>query len=105
MNIAKKVFVVTDDWTTAEARLKNIRGIEMIKLDGLNEIATFQLMAGAKVVGVSNSSFAWWGGMLCKNTGGSMIVPVPWYQIQKKTGVSVGVYEESMIKLSAHYSY
>ena len=101
----KKVFVVTDDWTTAEARLKNIEGVELIKLDGLNEIATFQLMAGAKVVGVSNSSFAWWGGMLCKKAGGSMIVPVPWYQIQKKTGVSVGVYEESMIKLLAHYSY
>lgn len=101
----KKAFVVTDDWLTAEERLKDVKGIELVKLDGLNEISTLRLMGGAKVVGVSNSTFAWWGGMLCKRAGGSMIVPVPWYQKQKKTGDAAGIYEESMIKLLAHYSY
>lgn len=100
----KKVFVVTDDWMTAEERLRDNQGINLIRLYGLNEVSTLQLMGGAKVVGVSNSTFAWWGGMLCRKAGGSMIVPFPWYQNQKG-GDPAGIYDRSMIKLPAHYSY
>jgi hypothetical protein len=99
----ERAYVITDDWKSAIDRLSDIRQIDLIYLDRANEITTMHAMSRAKVVGIANSSFSWWGGMLSKGNGGIMYAPNPWFKYQIKSGENFDVYESGIFKITSSF--
>jgi len=74
--------VVSDDLIGAKTQLESSRFFSQSRVQfvsGLNEIETLSLMASARGVVASNSSFSWWGARLCwALKSGVVALPKPW---------------------------
>jgi hypothetical protein len=98
-----RAFVVTDDLINCAQRLRKISQIELVYLDGLSEISTLKLMSNAKAVGIANSSFSWWGGMLSQQKGGIVHAPHPWFKFHTLQNLNADIYDSITIKIDSSF--
>ncbi len=73
-----KTIVISDDKELAVQNFSDI-GHTIYGPDDLSEWESLALMADAKFVITSNSTFSWWGGLLASRRGGVAIIPDPWF--------------------------
>ena len=78
LNPAPRLVVITDDKSAA---VKVFSGIteEIFGPSDLQEWEALNVMSTARFVITSNSTFSWWGGLLCFKNGGEVYVPSPWF--------------------------
>lgn len=72
--------IVTDDAAYGEYIGNAIGAKLVLGPDKLNEWQTFKLMARAKQLVCSNSTFSWWAGYIARNRGSQVVVPSPFYK-------------------------
>jgi len=78
---AKPLRVISDDIAGAQQQLSSSRYFRNIQITFENQtydLESLTLMANARAVIASNSSFSWWGARLCISAGGYATVPQPW---------------------------
>lgn len=73
-----KTIVISDDKELALRSFSDISN-SIYGPDDLSEWESLALMAEAKFVITSNSTFSWWGGLLASRRGGIAIIPDPWF--------------------------
>lgn len=73
-----KTIVISDDKEIAVRNFLDL-GVPIYGPDDLSEWESLALMADAKFVITSNSTFSWWGGLLASRRGGVAIIPDPWF--------------------------
>lgn len=101
----ESAYVVTDDKYKMTNILKDIVKLELNYLDNFNEMSTMKAMSNAKIIGIANSSFSWWGGMLSKRNGGTMLAPYPWFKYQTESGEKSDLYESDIFKIPSSFLY
>lgn len=78
LNPTLRLVVLTDDKSAA---VKIFSGLteEIFGPSDLQEWEALKVMSTARFVITSNSTFSWWGGLLCFKNGGEVYVPSPWF--------------------------
>jgi hypothetical protein len=78
LNPAPRLVVITDDKGAAEKVFSRFTK-EIFGPSDLQEWESLHVMSTARFVITSNSTFSWWGGLLCIKNGGEVYVPSPWF--------------------------
>jgi hypothetical protein len=77
-NPSLRLVILTDD---KNAGVKAFSGIteDVYGPSDIEEWEAFKIMSRARFVITSNSTFSWWGALLCFQNGGEVYLPSPWF--------------------------
>jgi hypothetical protein len=74
------IVVITDDVDSASKLIHAIEPDQVLTPADASAWQCLGLMNSAKFVIAANSTLSWWGSYLCSKSGGTSIIPSPWFK-------------------------
>lgn len=74
-----RLVVITDDYAAARASFPSA-SIHIYGPEDFNTWESLAIMSKAQFVITSNSTFSWWGALMCHINGGKAYIPDPWFK-------------------------
>lgn len=78
LNPAMRLIILTDDKSAGQKAFSGITK-DVFGPSDFDEWESLKIMSGARFVITSNSTFSWWGALLCFQNGGEVYLPSPWF--------------------------
>jgi Glycosyl transferase family 11 len=75
---SSRVLLVTDDPSACSSLIKKIPKARILGPTEAGAITALLILASSKHLVISNSTLAWWGGILARKFGAKVLAPNPW---------------------------